>query len=261
MRKNTRFPRQNNFIVVLMNLTVFILLIVMTIIGLILSPPTFFILKIFGRYETLRISRLIVWIYGRGWLAIIKPFTRFQSQGLRKGDITPPCIIVPNHLSFFDTFFMGALPFSDVCFAVRSWPFKMAWYRPFMELGRYLDVEGASWEESFEACKKEIQRGGALLIFPEAHRSRDGKLGRFYSGAFKVSVATGAPVIPLCITGTGNMCPPGQKLLRPAKVRLAALPPVYPADFPGPLGHMEMRKAVKALMAEKLNEMGAYRPI
>lgn len=238
-----------------MNLTVFPLLVIMTVIGIIVSVPAFFMLRIIRRMEPLVIIRLFVWIYGRAWLAIIKPFTGFQAEGLKKGDFKPPCIIVPNHLSFFDTFFMGALPFSDVCFAVRAWPFKMAWYAPFMRIARYLDVESASWEESFEACKRELQRGGSLLFFPEAHRSRDGRLGRFYSGAFKVSVATGMPVVPLCITGTGRMCPPGRPLLKPAKVRLKALPAVNPDRFPGPDGHIEMRKFVKALMAEEIERM------
>jgi len=255
MPKKTFFSRQNNFIIVLMNLTVFPFLIIMTIIGIIISPPAFFMFKIIGRLETLHIIRLFVWIYGRGWLAIIKPFIRFQTKGLKKGDIKPPCIIVPNHLSFFDTFLMGTLPFSNVCFAIRSWPFKMAWYTPFMRLARYLDVEGTPWEESFEACKMELQNGASLLFFPEAHRSRDGKLGRFYSGAFKVSVATGVPIVPLCITGTDEMYPPGRWFFKPAKVRMAALPAVYPNRFPGDHGHLEMSKFVKALMAERLIKM------
>jgi 1-acyl-sn-glycerol-3-phosphate acyltransferase len=255
MPGNSSYIGQNNLIIVLMNLTVFPLLVIMTIIGILISTPAFLLFRIFGRMEPLRISRLFVWIYGRGWLVIINPFTRFQKRGLKKGDIIPPCIIVPNHLSFFDTFFMGAIPFSDVCFAIRSWPFKMAWYNPFMRLARYLDVESTSWEGSFDACKRELKRGGTLLFFPEAHRSRDGKLGRFYSGAFKVSVATGAPIIPLCITGTDRMYPPGRWFFKPAKVRLSALPAVYPDRFPGPYGHMEMRRYVKTLMAEEIGKM------
>jgi 1-acyl-sn-glycerol-3-phosphate acyltransferase len=246
----------NNLIIILMNLTVFPLLVLMTIIGIIISIPAFIGFKIFGSLSTLQIIRLFVWIYGRGWLAIIKPFTGLQTEGLRKEGIISPCIIVPNHLSFFDTFFMGALPYSNVCFAIRSWPFKMAWYYPFMKLARYLDVESTEWQESFEACKKELQEGGSLLFFPEAHRSRNGRLGRFYSGAFKVSVATGMPIIPLCITGTGELFPPGRWYFKPAKVRLAALPAVYPAEFPGPNGHMSMRKFVKSIMAEKIEKMG-----
>lgn len=238
-----------------MNLTVFSLLIIMTVIGIIISSPAFLIFKITTRLETFRIIRLFVWIYGRGWLAIVKPFTGFQTEGLNKGNITTPCIIVPNHLSFFDTFFMGALPFSDVCFAIRSWPFKMAWYRPFMKLARYLDVESTPWEKSLEACTEELERGGTLLFFPEAHRSIDGRLGRFHSGAFKVSVITGAPIVPLCIAGTGEMYPPGKWLLKPAKISLKALPAINPGNFPGPNGHMEMRKFVKALIDEEIEKM------
>jgi 1-acyl-sn-glycerol-3-phosphate acyltransferase len=249
--------RQNKLAVLLMNLTVFPLLVLMTVTGIIIAFPLFIIFKIITRQETPRIIRILVWIYGRAWLTIIRPFTGLQKEGLGKNDIKPPCIIVPNHLSFFDTFFMGALPFTNVCFAIRSWPFKMFWYRPFMRAARYLDVESMAWEETFEACKKELQRGGALLFFPEAHRSRDGRLGRFHSGAFKLSVETGAPVIPLCITGTDEMYPPGRRHFKPANIRLSALPAVDPIGFSGPEGHMNMRHFVKEIMAQKIEEMKA----
>lgn len=248
-------PIVNNFFVVLINLTVFPLLIVMTIIGILISPFAFICFKIAGHLGTVRIIRFFVWVYGRGWLAITLPFTKLQTLGLKKDQIQTPCIIVPNHLSFFDTFFMGALPFSDVCFAIRSWPFKMAWYRPFMKLAQYLDVEGLPWNYSFESSKKVLRSGGVLLFFPEAHRSRNGELGRFYSGAFKISIATGVPIVPICITGTDQLLPPGRWYLKPARVKLKALPPVFPEMFEGENGHIEMRKHVKSLMADELKRM------
>ena len=253
--KNCLILIVKNFQIVLINLTVFPLLIIMTIVGIFISPFAFFCFKIIGRIDTVRIIRLFVWIYGRGWLAITQPFTNLRPRGLRKEEIQTPCIIVPNHLSFFDTFFMGALPFNNVCFAIRSWPFKMAWYRPFMKMARYLDVESSSWEKSLEASRKELMSGGVLLFFPEAHRSRDGKLGRFYSGAFKVSIETGMPIVPLCITGTDDLFPPGRWYFKRAGVRMKALPPVLPSLFKGPYGHIEMRKHVKSLIADELKRM------
>ena len=248
-------PVVNNFSIVLINLTVFPLLIIMTIIGILISPIAFIFFKIIGRKDTEYIIRLFVWIYGRGWLVITHPFTGLQTSGLKKEEIQTPCIIAPNHLSFFDTFFMGALPFSNVCFAIRSWPFRMAWYRPFMKLARYLDVESLSWVESFGLSKKVLSSGGVLLFFPEAHRSRDGNLGRFYSGAFKISIATGFPIVPLCITGTDKFLPPGRWYLKPARVKLKALKPVFPNYFKGENGHIEMRKHVKSQIAEELIRM------
>ena len=245
----------NNFFIVLINLTVFPLLIIMTIIGILISPFAFIFFKIIGRMDTVYIIRLFVWIYGRGWLAITHPFTGLQTSGLKKEEIQTPCIIVPNHLSFFDTFFMGALPFYNVCFAIRAWPFKMAWYRPFMKLAKYLNVESLSWDESLNASRKVLKSGGVLLIFPEAHRSRDGRIGRFYSGAFKISIATGFPIVPLCITGTDKLLPPGRWYFKPARVKMKALKPVSPKNYNGENGHIEMRKYVKSLIAEELIQM------
>jgi len=248
-------PVVKNFSIVLINLTVFPLLIIITITGIFISPFAFLCFKFIGHLDTVRIIRFFVWVYGRAWLAITLPFTRMEISGFKKNEIRTPCIIVLNHLSFFDTFFMGALPFSNVCFAIRSWPFKMAWYRPFMKLAQYLDVETLSWEESLSASRKVLMNGGVVLFFPEAHRSRDGRLGRFYSGAFKISVATDFPIVPLCITGTDKMLPPGRWYLKPAKIKLKALPPVYPDAYSGENGHIEMRKHVKALIADELIRM------
>jgi 1-acyl-sn-glycerol-3-phosphate acyltransferase len=248
-------PAVRNLCIVLTNLSVFPLLIIMTLIGIIISPFAFIFFKLFGNLDTVRIIRIFVWIYGRGWLAIIKPFTGFMASGFKKGEIPSPCIIVLNHLSFFDTFFMGILPFSNVCFALRSWPFKMAWYRPFMKLAQYLDVERLSWDETFFASKKLLDDGGVLVLFPEAHRSRDGRMGRFYSGAFKISITTNYPVVPICITGTDELLPPGRWYLKPARVKLKALAPVYPDAFHGENGHIEMRKYCKSLIADELERM------
>ncbi len=248
-------PAARNFSIVLINLTVYPLLVIMTAIGILISPVAFLCFKIFARLDTVRIIRIFVWIYGRCWLAIIKPFTGLELTGFKRGDIPTPCIIVLNHLSFFDTFFMGALPFTNVCFAIRSWPFKMAWYRPFMKLAQYLDVERLSWEETFRASQKLLSEGGVLLLFPEAHRSRDGRIGRFYSGAFKISIETKVPVVPLCISGTDVLLPPGRWYLKPARVKLKALAPVYPSAFANENGHIEMRKYVKSIIIDELGRM------
>ncbi len=124
-----------------------------------------------------------------------------------------------------------------------------------MKLAQYLDVERLSWDETFRSSQKVLMGGGVLLLFPEAHRSRDGKIGRFYSGAFKISIATGYPVVPLCITGTDMLLPPGRWYLQPAKVKLKALAPVYPDAFPGENGHIEMRKFVKSIITDEVERM------
>jgi 1-acyl-sn-glycerol-3-phosphate acyltransferase len=223
---------------------------------LVLFLPVFGLVKLATGWRGDQVMHYYIWLYGRGWLWLMRPFVRFRREGFGAA-VRPPCLCVVNHLSFFDTYFMGGLPFFDVVFVVRSWPFRMFWYAPFMRLAHYLDIESRSWDETLAAGRREIASGRYLLFFPEGHRSRDGRLGRFRSGAFKLASETGVPILPLCLSGTDRLLPPGYRWLQPTAVRLRRLPLVDPAAFPGPLGHLELRKHVKDEMAKALAEMQA----
>jgi 1-acyl-sn-glycerol-3-phosphate acyltransferase len=240
-----------------MNLTVFPSILLWTGLGIILFPVGFVIWKITTRWDADKIMRMFVWIYGRGWLLIMTPFVRFKRLEVEAGKFKPPCILVINHFSFFDTYCMALLPFSDAVFAIRAWPFKMLWYAPFMHLAGYLNVEDMEWQKISEATASILSKGGGLLFFPEGHRSRNRQLQRFYSGAFKLAIETGAKIVPLCLSGTDELLPPGRWWLRPSQVTLKALNPVDPKDFTGEGAHREMCKYVRAMMARGLEEMTA----
>jgi 1-acyl-sn-glycerol-3-phosphate acyltransferase len=239
----------------LMNLTVYPLLVLWTLLGLGTLPLTLPLTRLVTGWSTQRGMRYIIWVYGQGWLLIMRPFIRFETQGLDPEKLRAPAILVVNHLSFFDTYCMALLPCFDVNFAVRSWPFRMIFYGFIMRRAGYLDVESMNWREALAAGRRVLEQPASQLFFPEGHRSRDGRLQRFYSGAFRLATETGTKLIPLCLTGTDTLLPPGRFWLRPARVRLQALDPVDPADFPGENGHVAMRKAVKERMRRHLEGM------
>ena len=240
-----------------MSLTVYPLLAFWTLLGIVLFPIAFVLWKAVTRWSPGRIMRHFIWLYGRGWMVIVAPFIRFRRQGWEHLRLARPSILVVNHLSFFDTYCMAMLPFSDVTFAVRTWPFRMILYGFFMRLAGYLDVETADWSEVRALGEGILAAGGHLLFFPEGHRSRDGKLQRFYNGAFRLAAETGAPLVPLCITGTDTLLPPGRLWLAPARVTLRALPAVDTTSFTGSDGHRELARLVKGRMADNLKEMNA----
>ena len=240
---------------VLMNLWCYSLLLLWTLLGILTFPVTFILCLLLLRWPADRVMRWFVWLYGRGWLLLMSPFVRFHREQMEQVEPGKPYLFVINHFSFFDTFCMALLPVHDVTLAVRSWPFQILWYRGFMRLARYLDVEGCSWEETLDSCQSVFAAGGTVLFFPEGHRSRDGQLQRFYSGAFKAAISTGVTLVPLCIDGTDQLLPPGRKLLRPCHVRLRVLKPIDPGDFVGKDGHIQLRKLVKGRMAAALEDM------
>ncbi len=238
--------------VALTNCVFYAVMVLWTLCGALLFPIGFPLWKCATRWDSGRIMRHFIWIYGRVWMILTFPFLRIRPARF-PGPVTAPGILVVNHLSFLDTYVMGALPFSEVVFAVRAWPFKMPWYAPFMRLAEYMNVEEMGLEGCLEACKRFFASGAYVLFFPEGHRSKDGRMQRFYSGPFKIAVETGVPIIPLCITGTDIVLPPSRRSVRPAKVRLDILPPVYPAAFSGPDAHVKMKKYVKQLMVDHLS--------
>jgi 1-acyl-sn-glycerol-3-phosphate acyltransferase len=133
----------------------------------------------------------------------------------------------------------------------------MFWYAPFMHLAGYVNVENVPWHSISEAAARILSKGGAILIFPEGHRSRSGQLQRFYSGAFRLAVETGVKIVPLCIAGTNELWPPGRLWLKPARVKVSALKPVDPAEFKGTSAYRAIQKVVKTSMENKLKEMSA----
>ncbi|MFA5514747.1 MAG: lysophospholipid acyltransferase family protein [Desulfuromonadales bacterium] len=240
----------------LMTLAVYPLLVLWTVVGIALSPLYLLLAKVGAGWPAGRIVRSLIWIYGRGWMLIVSPFVRFRRENLSAEQFHTPGIFVINHLSFFDTYCMALLPVFDITFAVRSWPFRIPGYAAFMRMAEYLDVERMNVDETLAAGRRIITQGGHLLFFPEGHRSRDGQMQRFYSGAFCLARQLGCPVYPLCITGTDRLLPPGRRWLRPTQVRLRALPPVDSTSFES---HGDLRRKVKADMMENLQKMRADR--
>lgn len=237
----------------LLNLTFYPLMMLWIVSGILVAPLLLVLWKVATGWDFGRIMRHLISLHGYGLIVIVSPFVRFRPEGLER--IATPCIMVVNHLSFFDSYFMASLPFHDIIFAVGAWPFKMYWYTAFMRLARYLDVEQGDWNGVVTTCAESFSKRGTVLFFPEGHRSRTGELQPFFSGAFKLAKETGVPVVPLCITGTDVMLPPGRFALHPATVRLKVLEPLHPDDFSGKLGHLAMREATRERMATALAQM------
>jgi len=171
-----------------------------------------------------RMIRRSIRVYG--WFLIrVIPFMAPVRLDDRSGGFTQPAIFVPNHCSSLDPYLFGLLPLDNAF--VTSWPFHIPFYNFFMYLARYIDST-RGWPHVQEEGKKLLARGCSLIIWPEGHRSRDGKLRRFKNGAFQLALASGRPIVPVCILGSRTMLPPGSRLLNPARIRVVLLPPLLP---------------------------------
>ncbi len=177
-----------------------------------------------------------------------------QSMGMPS-----PAIFTPNHSSSIDPYLFGALNIEN-CF-VTSWPFKIPIYKYFMKLAGYINSNDG-WEKVKRQGSERLEAGSSLTIWPEGHRSRNGRLLRFHNGAFKLAVETGYPIIPVCILGSDIILPPGKRLLNPGHVQMILLPPIYP---PKNIDSNEavsiLKKKTKSMIGEKLADKRSLSPI
>jgi 1-acyl-sn-glycerol-3-phosphate acyltransferase len=99
---------------------------------------------------------------------------------------------------------------------------------------RYIPVvrgDRASGEQCLETSANWIRRGVSVLFFPEGTRSPDGQLRAFKPGAFRVAAATGAPVLPVLISGSEACLPKNDwRIGRHGEVRLRIGEPIPSTD-------------------------------
>jgi 1-acyl-sn-glycerol-3-phosphate acyltransferase len=103
-----------------------------------------------------------------------------------------------------------------------------------MKLGDFVPVdrggtlEGA--QESEQRAKAVLARGIHMTTFVEGTRSRDGRLLPFKKGPFYLAMESGAPCVPVSISGTESMMRKGSLRILPGVVRVVFHAPVYPAQ-------------------------------
>ena len=206
-------------------------------------------------YTTGETTRYLIWLYGRAWARFLGFFVPVHLVGCTR-NLPKPCIFVPNHQSFFDTYCFGFLSEPDVVFAVRAWPFKMPFYGPYMRLAEYLNTEEKPAGALLEQGRSLLEKGVCVAIFPEGTRSVDGELQRFHAGAFRLALATGAPVVPLCFEGTGVFLRKGSCLLQPSAISIRVLDPIWPEEFAalGDEAPLALRRAVKERLQQALDD-------
>jgi len=72
-----------------------------------------------------------------------------------------------------------------------------------------------------------LKNGGSLIIYPEGTRTRTGEIGEGKWGITKLLFATGTPILPVALSGTFELLPPGGKLKIKKEIKINIGKPLY----------------------------------
>ena len=155
-------------------------------------------------------------------------------EGLENIPKEGPCVFVGNHRSYYDI------------------PLLNRW----MKLLGCVFVQRDDLRASVRALNDAtaiVESGRSFVIFPEGtrYKGEEGGVGEFKNGAFRIAVKTGAPVVPVAITGAralfennGNRCHPG-------RVHICILPPIRTAGM-SKAEQKQLPEAVRQTILAKL---------
>jgi 1-acyl-sn-glycerol-3-phosphate acyltransferase len=114
-----------------------------------------------------------------------------------------PAIIAPNHFSAMDHFFCGLYLRRRVRFMAKSQLFRGALAWILRHGGAFPVQRGRHDERAIATALKILEQGGAVVIYPEGGRSRDGRIAEHArAGVGRLALESGAPVVPVAIHGS-----------------------------------------------------------
>src|SRR4051794_22425249 len=115
-------------------------------------------------------------------------------------------IVAPNHFSFMDHFLVGMFIRRRVRFMAKSQLFTPPMHWIYRHGGVFPVRRGARDEEAFITAELILDRGGCVVMYPEAGRSRTGKLSeRARPGIGRLVLESGAPGVPVAIYGSSKI--------------------------------------------------------
>ncbi|MHB8513524.1 MAG: lysophospholipid acyltransferase family protein [Actinomycetota bacterium] len=172
---------------------------------------------------------------------LLRTFFRWRFRGKENIPRTGPAIFACNHISYFDPLCQGYL-LVQCRKRIRFFAKAELWRNPFLHFilkgAHQIPVERGSGETGpVEGALKALANGDGVIIYPEATITTNPDLTpmKGKTGAARVAIQSGAPVVPIAVWGSHWVSPKGRvkskRLFR--KVFVTAGPPMSFIEFKG----------------------------
>jgi 1-acyl-sn-glycerol-3-phosphate acyltransferase len=180
--------------------------------------------------------------------ALAKTFFNYRVIGAENMIEEGPCIIAANHCSFFDPPLVGVACKRAIHYLARKSLLEWPILGPIFPDLNVIPVDRKNADRSaLMGAIRVVKNGGAVLIFPEGTRSPDGNLQTAQPGLGMIVAKTGAPVVPVRISGSYEVFNRDMVYPKPGSVEVAIAPAIHfdPAPCSEPRGiYIETSEAV-----------------
>lgn len=143
-------------------------------------------------------------VIGLDWVLTHIYIRKFEVVGKENLPLEGPLIVVSNHLNNADPpmIALATRPRFPMYMAKRemiNWPVLGPAFRIF---GAFPVSRGKADLSALRAATEHLENGAMLVMFPEGTRSRTGGMSEGHPGTAIIAMRSGAPILPVAITGS-----------------------------------------------------------
>ena len=155
---------------------------------------------------------------------------RIRCEGRQHVPATGGALVLSNHQSHLDPPLIGVASNRRLNYLARETLFRFAPFAWFIRsVGSIpIDREGSGLSGLKETLKR-LRQGGAVVIFPEGTRSRDGEVAPLKPGFSALARRANVPLVPVGIEGAFAAWPRRRKFPLPAPIAIVFGPPLEPS--------------------------------
>ena len=213
------------------------------IVWLLISPGNRQTLYVYGKVFCRGLTRVMGWT--------IEVENRDRMEAFR------PSVVVANHQSFLDVVTFGSVFPRRTVSAGKREIGKIPIFGWFYRLSGNLIIDrddARSALHSLEAAAETMRKEKiAVWFMPEGHRNTAAELLPFKSGAFRLAIAAGAPIIPVVAEPLTAIADTTRRRTRPGRLRVRVLEPFPTEDLTNkdaPHLLAEVRSRMQSALAE-----------
>lgn len=158
----------------------------------------------------------------------LNPLWSFRVSGAIPANPRRPYIVVANHESFVDILLISHLPF-EMKWLSKIEMFRipvLGWLMRLADDVRLTRGEASSAADAMQQCADRLEKKVSVMIFPEGTRTRNGELGKFKNGAFRLAIDTGVDILPIAVSGCRTALRPNDWRLGVSTAEVRVLEPI-----------------------------------
>lgn len=181
-------------------------------------------------------------------------YFRGRVFGLRNVPLKGGVVLACNHQSFFDPLSATLAIHREGNYMARDTLFTNPLFgRLIRSVNAFPVKRGAADVGAVKEILRRLKDGKAVLVFPEATRTRDGRIGPINVNSMALAKRAGAAVVPTVVDGAFEAWPRDRLLPRPRRMYVTYAEPITPEqvqDWPAE----RIAETVAARMRSALEE-------